>query len=68
MTCSECREEVDELTTVRVGGKNKRVCEECEETLREEAEVADAAEEAMQGRGRHEEAGLFSIHQYQPAR
>ena len=49
MTCSECGDEADELTTVRVGGKIKRVCEECADVLHEEAEVAEAAEEAMKG-------------------
>ena len=44
-----CGEEVDELEVVKVEGKRKKVCEDCADRLREEGEVAQAAESAMQG-------------------
>ncbi len=31
MTCAECGEEADEMVTVNVGGKRKRLCEDCAE-------------------------------------
>lgn len=49
MICKRCDEEVDELQSVKVGKKSMRVCEACADTIREQDEVADAAEGAMQG-------------------
>lgn len=49
MECKSCGEEVDELFSVKVGNKRKKVCEDCLDRLREEDEIADAAESAMQG-------------------
>jgi uncharacterized Zn finger protein len=49
MECPSCGEEVDELVTVQAGTKKRRACEECADQLREQAEIADAAETAMQG-------------------
>ena len=48
MTCKECGDEADELVSVKVGKSNKRVCEECADKLREQEEVGEAAEGAMQ--------------------
>ncbi len=48
MKCKACGEEADELKTVKVHGRAKKVCEECAEQLEEQAEIADAAEGAMQ--------------------
>ena len=48
MKCKNCEEEVDELVTVQVGKRKLRVCEDCASSLREDEEVADAAEGAMQ--------------------
>lgn len=47
--CKTCGEEVDELVSVSVGGKNKKMCEDCADRAREEGEVAEAGERAMQG-------------------
>jgi hypothetical protein len=49
MQCTRCEDEVSELVKVKVGKKAQRVCESCADALREEAEVAEGAEEAMQG-------------------
>lgn len=48
MICKECEDEVDELFAVKVGGRRRRVCEDCADRLREEGEIADAAEGAIQ--------------------
>ncbi len=49
MECAECEDEVETLVKVKVGKKTVRLCEDCADRAREEAEVADAAESAMQG-------------------
>ena len=49
MTCKECgSEDVEELVSVKVGKKSKKVCEDCADRLREQEEVGEAAEGAMQ--------------------
>jgi hypothetical protein len=47
-TCKSCGDEVDELVSVKVGGKTKKLCEDCADRAREEAEVAEASEGAVQ--------------------
>ena len=49
MTCQECGSEVDELTSVKVGSKRRKVCEECAEIIAEELAIAEEAESAIQG-------------------
>jgi ribosome-binding protein aMBF1 (putative translation factor) len=46
--CKGCGEEVDELTTVRVGGKTKKLCEDCADAARADEEIAEASESAVQ--------------------
>jgi ribosome-binding protein aMBF1 (putative translation factor) len=46
--CKSCGQDVDELVTVSVGGKKKKVCEDCADLAREEAEVAEASEGVVQ--------------------
>ena len=46
-TCLSCDEDVDELHSVTVAGKRKRVCEDCVELVQEQAEIAEMGEEAM---------------------
>lgn len=46
--CKSCGEEVDELTSVTVDGKKKKLCEDCADLAREQAEVAEASESAVQ--------------------
>jgi len=48
-TCKSCGEEVDQLVTVKVGGKAKKLCEDCADRAREEAEIAEASEGVIQG-------------------
>ena len=48
-TCKECDDEVDEVFRVKVDGKFRKLCEECVDRAREEAEIAGEAESAMQG-------------------
>lgn len=48
MKCKACGEDADELKSVKVHGRSKKVCEECAERLEEEGEIAEAAEGAMQ--------------------
>jgi ribosome-binding protein aMBF1 (putative translation factor) len=48
-TCKGCDEEVDALTTVKVDGKSKKLCEDCADRAREQAEVAEASESVVQG-------------------
>ena len=47
--CKKCGEEVDELLAVEVGRRTLKVCESCADELREENEIAEGAEKAMQG-------------------
>jgi hypothetical protein len=46
--CKECEDEVDTLVTVKVGGKAKKLCEDCADRAREQAEIAEASEGAVQ--------------------
>ena len=48
-TCKECDDEVDSLVAVKVDGKARKVCEDCADRLREQAEVAEASESVVQG-------------------
>lgn len=47
-TCKECGEEADELTTIKVEGRNKRLCEDCLELANEQAEIAEESEAVVQ--------------------
>ena len=47
-TCKGCGEDVDDLTTVVVLGKRKKLCEECAEEATHEADMAEASEAAVQ--------------------
>ena len=47
MECKECGNEVDTLYTVKIGGKRKKLCEDCIDRTREEGEVALAASEVV---------------------
>lgn len=46
--CKECDNEVELLVTASIGGKKKKVCEDCADRAREEAEVAEASEGVVQ--------------------
>ncbi|HEX7666516.1 MAG TPA: hypothetical protein VF407_18445 [Polyangiaceae bacterium] len=47
-TCKECDNEVDSLVSVKVAGKAKKMCEDCADRAREEAEVAEQSESVVQ--------------------
>ena len=48
-TCRECNDDVTKLVTVKVGGKPRKVCEDCADRLREEGEIAEASEGVIRG-------------------
>lgn len=48
-TCKACGEDVDEVFSVKVSGKTKKLCEDCADRVREEGEVAEASESVVQG-------------------
>ena len=43
MECKLCGEEADELVSVKLDGKRRKVCEECAERIAEDSEIADEA-------------------------
>jgi hypothetical protein len=47
-TCRECDSEVEELVKVKVGGKTKKLCEDCADRARDEEQVAEASEGVIQ--------------------
>jgi hypothetical protein len=47
-TCRECDDEVDELVRLKLGRKAVKVCEDCADRLREEAEIAEESESVVQ--------------------
>lgn len=46
--CKGCGEEVDELVSVKVKGKSKKLCEECADQANEEDTIAKDSESAIQ--------------------
>ena len=46
--CKECEDEVETLVSVKVAGKAKKLCEDCADRAREQAEIAEASEGAVQ--------------------
>lgn len=46
--CKSCGEEVDELVSVRAGGKTRKLCEDCADELREQEEIAEQSEAVVQ--------------------
>jgi ribosome-binding protein aMBF1 (putative translation factor) len=47
-TCKECGNEADELKTVKVAGKKKKMCEDCADRVAEEGAVAEESEAVVQ--------------------
>lgn len=47
-TCKSCEDEVDELVSVKVGGRRVKVCEDCADRLAEEEEIAEMSESVIQ--------------------
>jgi hypothetical protein len=48
-TCRECDDEVEKLVSVKIGGKTKKMCEDCADRAREAGEIAEASEGVIQG-------------------
>lgn len=48
-TCKECGDEVDEVVTVRVDGKRKKMCQDCADRVKQDDEVAKESESVVQG-------------------
>ncbi len=46
--CKSCGDEVDELFSLRVEGRARRMCEECVDIAREQAEIAEESESVVQ--------------------
>jgi len=46
--CKACGEEVDELVSVKVDGKRKKLCEDCAEEIRAGQAVAEESEAVIQ--------------------
>ncbi|MBL8600282.1 MAG: hypothetical protein JNK72_00005 [Myxococcales bacterium] len=47
--CKGCENEVDKLVSVKVAGRAKKLCEDCADRAREEAEIAESSESVVQG-------------------
>ena len=47
--CRECKEDVDEVVSIKIDGRKRKVCEDCFERLEEEGLIAEEAESVMQG-------------------
>ncbi|AGP40323.1 MULTISPECIES: hypothetical protein [Sorangium] len=47
-TCRECDSEVDELKTIKVGTKKKKVCEDCADRAAQEGAIAEESEAVVQ--------------------
>jgi hypothetical protein len=45
--CRECKEEVDELVTVKVAGRSKKLCEDCKERVEAQDEIGEETRSAM---------------------
>jgi ribosome-binding protein aMBF1 (putative translation factor) len=46
--CKGCGEDASELVSVKVDGRTKKLCEDCSDRAREEADIAEQSESAMQ--------------------
>jgi ribosome-binding protein aMBF1 (putative translation factor) len=47
--CKECGDDVEKLVSVKVGGRTRKLCEDCADRAREEAEIAEESESVVQG-------------------
>lgn len=46
--CKGCGEDADELVTVAVDGKKKKLCEQCAEEAAEKEQIAEQSEAVVQ--------------------
>lgn len=47
-TCRICKDEVDELVSVKIDGRRRKVCEDCAERIEEEGLIAEESEAVIQ--------------------
>lgn len=47
-TCKGCGEEVEELVSVKIAGKARKLCEDCADRAAEDEAVAEASEAVVQ--------------------
>jgi hypothetical protein len=47
-TCKGCGDDADELVSVKIGGKTKKLCESCADEVRQSEEVAEQSEAVVQ--------------------
>jgi hypothetical protein len=47
--CKGCGDQVDEVVSIKVDGKTKKLCENCADAAREQQEVAEQSESVVQG-------------------
>lgn len=47
-TCKGCGDDVDELMSVKVGGKPKKLCESCVDLAKETDAIAEESEAVVQ--------------------
>ncbi len=48
-TCRECENEVDELVSLKIAGKARKMCEDCADRVRENDAIAEQSESVVQG-------------------
>lgn len=46
--CKACGDEADVLVSLKVGGKTRKMCEDCADRAREQAAVAEESEAVVQ--------------------
>ncbi len=46
--CRECKEEVDEVISMKAEGRKRKVCEDCAGRLEEEGLIAEESESVIQ--------------------
>ena len=47
-TCKQCGDDAEQLVSVKVDGKAKKMCEDCADRAREQGEIAEASEAVVQ--------------------
>jgi ribosome-binding protein aMBF1 (putative translation factor) len=47
-TCKQCGDDAEQLVSVKVDGKAKKMCEDCADRAREQGEIAEASESVVQ--------------------
>lgn len=48
-TWRECENEVDELVSLKIAGKARKMCEDCADRVRENDAIAEQSESVVQG-------------------